>query len=364
MALWPTHRVADAPTDLWSVPVGAWLGVPVRLHLTLVATLVLAAGAAVQAASFDIGLAIAVFLASVVLHETAHAVAAWRLGGVVEGVVLSPIGGIRSPRTPSQPEARVFVAMAGPMANLSVVVAAVIGLAWWGEPASPTLFLPLLDDSMRPLLDGPTLSAGEPLTALAKIAIWVNWPLFALNLLPAFPFDGGEAGRWLLAPRLGSVTSAEVVGRIALLVGGLLLLFAPVLQGPLGAWPELPALAAVIGVVVCFGSHRDRVLARHGRPTGPGSLTYPTDEGGFDLSDDEWVGDDQVVVMEVGRHAGYEGPKNGPRGDPPIADESTDEQQLDEVLAKLHVNGMDGLTVAERRFLKRASDRFRRRRDD
>lgn len=362
MPLWPVHRVRDPATDRWSTPIGAWLGVPVRLHVSFVAVLLLAAGAAVQAASFELGLMLAVFVGSLALHEAAHAIAAWRLGGAVEGVVLSPIGGLRGPRLRVDPEARVFVAMAGPMANLAIVVLGVMYLAARNEPALPTLFLPQLDASLSPVIATDSLGGIDPLLRLAQIAIWVNWPLFALNLLPAFPFDGGDAARSLLSPRMGSATATDVVAQIALLSGIALVVLAAVVEGAPGAWPAPSALLALLGVVLGFGSRRDLIVARERRrETGP--LAYPSDDAGYDLLSDhlDGGGEDQMVLLEVSRHAGHDGPAGGPharRGDP--RDESDDEDRLDDILKKVHHGGLDGLTPEERGVLDRASDRLRR----
>ena len=353
-------RVHDSPSDLWSAPIGAWLGVPVRLHATLVGLLVLAIGAAVNAASFHLGLAITLFVASLALHEAAHALAAWRLGGGIEGVVLSPIGGLQSPRAPVDAESRVFVAMAGPFANLAVVVLGVVCLAAWEQPAPPDLFLPRLDASMTPAIGDLSAATQDPVVTLAQIAIWVNWPLFVLNLLPAFPFDGGEAARSRLAPRIGSATAAEIVGRCGLLLGVLMVVLAPLAIESVGAWPSPSTMAATLGLIICFGSQRDRLLARNGRLYG-GTLAYPTDEAGYDLSDDEWSDetDDRVMVLEFGRHAKHHIPNAGPHADP--ASDFFSEQRLDEVLEKLHRDGMEGLSSDERLFLERASDSIRRR---
>lgn len=371
MPHWPTTSDTD---DRWSAPVGAWLGVSVRVHITLVMLLVLAVGLAIQNASFELGLAIAVFMASLALHEMAHVLAAWREQGDIERVVLSPVGGLQ-PHYESQhePPSRVFIAMAGPMANLAIVVLGVFCLTLHDEPLLGSFFLPQVDAAFQPSLGGGPLMAGAPIVALAKLAVWINWPLFVLNLLPAFPFDGGEAARSLLSPRLGSITAGEMVRRGAFALGLMLIIVAPlfytmplseVSQEPIILWPTLPAALAMLGALVCFGSHYDHLAARDERT---GILGFARDSMGFDLGDDllsdllsDPFNEDQMVLLELSRHAGEAPTRSGPHFDTGAA---PNERQLDKVLAKVHEQGLQGLTAEERALLQRASDSFRRRRE-
>lgn len=381
MPHWPNTSDSD---NRWSTPIGAWLGVSVRVHITLVMALVLAIGLAVQNASFELGLAIAVYLASLALHEAAHVLAAWREKGDIERVVLSLVGGLE-PHYESQhePQSRVFIAMAGPMANLAVVVLGVFCLTLHEEPLLGSFFLPQVDANFQPSLGEGALVSGAPIVALAKLAVWINWPLFVLNLLPAFPFDGGEAIRSLLSPRLGSITASEMVRRGAFALGLMLIVTAPLFfavhssevafsekglsemaQGSIGLWPTPVAVLAVLGVLICFGSHRDQLAARDERT---GILGFARDTMGFDLGDDllsdllsDPFDDDQMVLLELSRHAGEESPLSGPHFGTSAA---PNEHQLDKVLAKVHEQGLQGLTAEERALLQRASDNFRRRRE-
>ena len=59
---------------------------------------------------------------SVTLHEVGHSLAAIRVGGKVDAVVLGPVGGLISPRVPDEPEIHLFVALAGPIVHLLLAV--------------------------------------------------------------------------------------------------------------------------------------------------------------------------------------------------------------------------------------------------
>ena len=373
----PPWSITSDSDYRWSAPIGAWLGVSVRVHITLVMALVLVIGLAIQNASFELGLAVAVYMASLALHEAAHVLAAWREQADIERVVLSPIGGLE-PHYESQhePQSRVFIAMAGPMANLAVVVLGVFCLTLHDEPLVGSLFFSQVDANCQPWLgDGP-LMASAPIVALAKLAVWINWPLFVLNLLPAFPFDGGEAARSLLSPRLGSLTAGEMVRRGAFALGLMLIVIAPLFFAvPLLAdaqgvppdaqlWPTPAAVLALLGVLVCFGSHRDHIAARDERSD---LLGFARDSEGLDWGEDllgdllsDPFSDDQMVLLELSHHAGEESSLTGPHFNTSAA---PDERQLDKVLAKVHEQGLQGLTAEERALLQRASDSFRRRRE-
>jgi Zn-dependent protease len=354
----------------WSVPFGVWGGAPLRLHLSLVAALVIGGWWAFEGQSWELAAVLAIWVASLVAHEGAHALASLRVGGIIDGVVLCPFGGLRSPRLPDDPESRVFVAMAGPMANLLLVVAGAICLAGYDQtgPGLASLFFPQFDT----LLSGEALADGAPAidvavpgaaatafaTTFAKLLVWVNWPLFALNLLPASPFDGGRALASLAAPWVGNFFATRAVARLAVVAGGLTAIAGLLLDTDPDGTPPVDLTLALVGLLVAFGgvhdlnaiepTSDDRAVRGRRRP------------GAQEEADDWWSGDDEdaVVLVEATRAA----EEQGARRAPPEADDAMEERRLDDVLAKLHVGGLDGLTADERAVLDRASQRLRTRR--
>src|SRR4051794_7411792 len=108
--------MAGCSVQRWSLPLGRWWGVAVYLHVFFVLSAVLAL--AFQLTEPDLlgtGLMlVAVLFVSVMLHEIGHSLAALRVGGKVDAVVLGPVGGLISPRVPDEPEIHLFVALAGP----------------------------------------------------------------------------------------------------------------------------------------------------------------------------------------------------------------------------------------------------------
>jgi len=136
------------------------------------------------------------FSASVVAHELGHAVVARRHGIEVERVVVFLLGGYSEmDLDAARPEQEWMVAVAGPISSglLCVVLAA-------GAFVAP--------------------ATGGLDTALGLLAV-VNGGVTVLNLLPAFPLDGGRMLRSALVRRGRSPLHAErTATRTGIVLGG------------------------------------------------------------------------------------------------------------------------------------------------
>jgi Zn-dependent protease len=156
------------------------LGFPVRLDLSWFAGLAVlvalsrelwapaATGPAAVALS---GVFAVAFFACVLVHELAHAVVARAIGVPTAEIRLFVFGGVARIRgEPADPGGEALVAMAGPLA--SVTLAGLLGLASWWVP-------------------GP---AGD----VAALLFLGNLVVAGFNLLPGFPLDGGRVARALL----------------------------------------------------------------------------------------------------------------------------------------------------------------------
>lgn len=357
------HRLGSPATPppepgRWSIPLGAWCGMPVRIHVSLAVVVVVFAGACLKP---TLGwalapLVLAGYLFSLMVHEGAHLAAAFRrhsgYGAPTpsgRGILLGPFGGIGYPAMPDRAEDRVFVAMAGPLANLAIVVAASCCLVLGGGPDGATLLTRSLANPAEMIVSGaPT--AATPAATLACVLVVVNWPLFLVNLLPAAPLDGGVALRAWLTPMLRERAAA---GAVLLIAWGsaLCLLATAFLLGVVGdAAPLLSTTLAGLGVLVAFGAIDD--LTTHDTLRRPdlfheGLQDAPTDT--YDAwDDDDWNATDgrnpgqAVVAFEA---------------------EPWDDGRVDDILAKLHSAGMEGLSDDEREVLRQASDHYRRKAD-
>jgi len=184
-------------------------------------------------------LATALFFASILGHELAHALVAMRRGQRVDGITLWLMGGVARLRDEAKDaKSELLVALAGPGASVGIG-AAFFALAF--------------------VLDA-VLAAGSLLPAIAYYIGAVNLLLAAFNMLPGAPLDGGRvlAGVlwwWRKDRRRAQITAARA-GRGV----GLLLVTVPAVQlltgGDLNLW------LAFVGWFVIDASRAEEEQAR------------------------------------------------------------------------------------------------------
>jgi len=184
----------------WSITLGTIRGTAIRMHLTFLLLVGLYAWSGYRlggpvGAGQAVGLLLALF-ACVLAHEFGHILMAGHYGVRTPDVLLLPIGGVaRLERMPDEPRQEFFIALAGPLVTLAIVVAlyGVIRLTG-GVPV-----IGFRDVGERGFLD-----------ELMRINAW----LLLFNLLPAFPMDGGRVLRSLLAARLGLGRATRIAASI------------------------------------------------------------------------------------------------------------------------------------------------------
>ena len=158
-------------------------------------------------------------------HELSHAVVARAVGVRVRDIVVHPLGGMtRLDWTARDPRKEALISSAGPAINL------VIALLLWGVLHNVGVQGRLLDWVLAPLL-------------LANL--WLG----ALNLIPAFPMDGGRILRALLSVRFGHLPATRLAARIGRWIAGLALL-APLLAPTFGWTFWQAAVFPVLGLFV------------------------------------------------------------------------------------------------------------------
>ena len=190
----------------WSIPAGRLFGTEYRVHLTFfVLPLFIwwteyAAHNRHADGVRDLVLAGIVF-GCVVLHELAHTLVAVRRGAPAKSVILLPIGGVTmldDSRLLAETAGGKFdwrreirIAMAGPVFSilLAAVSAAVIMAA---SPNTQLWSWPFVQPS-----------------SLLKSLVWTNLYLAALNVLPAYPMDGGRVLRALFARTMEPVRATR-----------------------------------------------------------------------------------------------------------------------------------------------------------
>ncbi len=334
----------------WSLSLGRWAGIHVRVHIFLLLFAVVSLAYMPADLYWPACLTLGVAIGSLFLHEAAHSLAAIRVGGKVDSVILGPVGGLVSPRVPDEPEVQLFVALAGPIVHLSLVVVAAVGLALAGNTNILTLLHPLnlslIDDNQSAWL------------LVGKLTLWINWMLLLLNLLPAYPFDGGPIFRAMLWPALGRRTARVVTGRAGMIVGVLIAAAALVRFSA----PELDNLAFVklplvmLGIFVFFSARQD-LVSDWSEDLFDEAAGYRVRSDGVDLLEPVELeeDDEEPVLVEHQRRQGESQDKRRQ------TQEAYEDARVDDILARLHDTNLSQLSPEELEILRRASERYKQR---
>lgn len=183
-----------------SVKLSSVNGIEITMHWTFLILLAWVIGAnAVSGLVFEkiiwsLVFIVLVFL-SVVAHEVAHLIAASRFGIETAEITLLPVGGISNfERLPKNAKEEILISMAGPLVNLAIA----------------GLLLPFIQD-YQPIWK--IVSHFDVIYAndvLYKLHL-VNLALFAINLIPTFPLDGGRILRAVLGLRMNYFKATFIV---------------------------------------------------------------------------------------------------------------------------------------------------------
>jgi Zn-dependent protease/CBS domain-containing protein len=178
----------------FSIHVGRLFGVEVRIHLTFLILPLFVFWTEFNAnhpanGPRDLAL-VGIVLACVAAHEAGHMLVAWRFGLIPKAVILLPLGGVTifdesragQPESPAAAWKReVSIALTGPLVNVAFATIAAVVILATGVGAH--------------LREWPFLLAGN----LPRSLVWANLYIAGLNLLPAYPLDGGRILRAFFA---------------------------------------------------------------------------------------------------------------------------------------------------------------------
>ncbi len=283
-----------------------------------------------------------VLLLATLIHEWGHAWAASQWALPLRRWILWPLGGLERPRHAGRTEQMISLAFSGPMMN--VLVAFCLGLLL--EVAGRSLGWP-----QAVVLPISELVGTDVLWLLARLLFWTNLALALVNLLPAKDLDGG----WILCQWLTSRSGkehAEAVVRHTTALSGLGLCLGAVLLP--SEWEFLVPALLGLGLIVFLGGLP--------RPASVGAVADEKDASLWQmaaLDDSGYPLDSSAREEELA-----ESPSWWETHWEDFAAEKADEDpdldlQVDEILARLHAQGMQSLSPEDIALLNRASRKYR-----
>lgn len=182
----------------WSISVGRLFSVDVRIHLTFFLLPLFIFWTEYNAhhtpnSARDVAL-VGLILVCVAAHECGHIFAARRFGLIPKAVILLPLTGVTLFEEPHNDQGRsllpwkreIRLAPIGPLVNLALASLGVAVITGGGFDIE--------------LWKWPFLQAAN----LPRSFVWANLYLAVLNLMPAYPLDGGRVLRAVFARTLDS----------------------------------------------------------------------------------------------------------------------------------------------------------------
>ncbi len=316
-------------------------------------TLYLSRSVIETASSEFVGIAagsLGILLLSVLLHELGHYLAAIRSGSEVDEIVIGPLGGFTSMSAPESPRAECLIHLAGPLVNLLLCLLCSIPLLVEEPAGLLSLLHPLAPEN---------LVEGTLTQQIFKLCFWINWVLLLLNLLPAFPFDGGRALRAALSalrPDVAPGHAAFIVANLAKVAAVGLLALAWLLRHDTSN-PSLPLWFSLMLLAIFLFFSAKQEEDRSQEPDEENDLF------GYDFSQG-------FTSLEKGgaEAKASSGPvrrwierRRRVRAQRQRQIEAEEERRVDDILARLHDQGINEISEDDRSLLKRVSARYRQR---
>ncbi|MBI3268827.1 MAG: hypothetical protein HYZ53_07380 [Planctomycetes bacterium] len=259
---------------------------------------------------------------SILLHEFGHCFGCRHVGGTADEVLLWPLGGLAMVSPPNNRRAQLITTAAGPAVTV-MLTAVFYGATQWIPPT-------------------------EKAHWVAYAAFVFNKWCAVLNLLPAYPLDGGRIFQWLLVPRLGFHRATLLATRVGKVFAVLIALVAVLhyhdyMFAFLGLWMYMQCEQQQRALAADFGGGEWGGAGRH------------------------YMDADREEPRRRSRSA-RRGPSIGTRvrawwsrrrtAQRPVVDEDL-RRHVDELLDKVSTSGLASLSPEERKFLQEASERFR-----
>ncbi len=139
---------------------------------------------------------------SILVHEFGHVFAVRRFLGSGSTVMLWAIGGLTFHEPTSSRAKRIAIALMGPAFGF------VLGGVFFG---------------IQQFVSGANTLTGGPVQSFVYIMVWINLAWTAINLLPIYPLDGGQALLAGLEYKLAPARARRVISMVSVVMaaGGL-----------------------------------------------------------------------------------------------------------------------------------------------
>lgn len=290
---------------------------------------------------FQLGTLLTVLLlGSVLLHEFFHAIAARWTGGTADEILLWPAGGLVNARPAPSFRSEFLTVAAGPAANLLLCLAMIPVVyarhAATGEfPAG--LFHPfeLVNVDLTKDFWG----------SVALLTFDLNCLLLLINLIPVYPLDGGQMLQSILAARWVDAETARFAAlRIGMALG--------LIGGVFGLMFDAIWLV-FMGFLVFSMDLYEFFMLQMSDQLDDSFLGYDFSQGYTSLERSQ-SGERRAGFIQRWRQR-----RAARKRERDELERIETEQLLDELLDKVHREGIQALTDSERRFLQKASNRYR-----
>jgi stage IV sporulation protein FB len=313
-----------------SVPLFTAFGIRVRAHASLILTVILVLAIPTRGFYWPdrVESMVALFVI-VLLHEFGHCFAARWMGGDADEILMHPLGGFAFANPPRRPWPTFVTVAGGPAVNVLICIA--MGAIVWAGGGTIRL---------NPFDITPPHKDFSHWFDVSRYAFWIyqmSLTLLAFNLLPIYPLDGGRMVQTMLWPKLGyyrSMLISCMVGMVAAVLGAMIAL------ASFRIW--LAALAAM-GFITCLQMRRQLIAM------GPEEYADETDYS---------AAYEQPTPTrrrkKVSRRVIKKARMRAQRA-------AQEQQRIDTILAKVSSHGLASLTWSERRALRKATEKQRKR---
>ena len=339
----------------WSASAGRWMGIPVRVHMIffLFVAVIFAIGSNYTGPN-TLGTAIVTvicLIGCVLLHELAHIFALTNLGGHVNNIVITPWGGNSDFSLPESNRSQTIVHLAGPFFSGCLFLLGACLLVQTNKAELSELIIPF-----RPT----PFAMNECAVSMLKIATWINFQIFVVNLIPCFPFDGSGAMRALIGSIASGVSNVQRENTLSVIgqATGLALIGCGWFLSGYEGGPVRPVwfLFVASGITLIFTAryaYFNQLLMMDDQWDDE-ETNYDAiygDASFFDFPDNEQDNYSQWLLEKQEERERLE-----------RIHEDQESEIADDILKKLHKDGIESLSEEEKGILNRVSARLRSRR--